>query len=141
MAAMLMARQLDPVIHERMRYDDFVQQRTGHEDFIILDKDHCVYLTYADIGTFEDKGWPRKYDKEDHKFLVLVGLIVNHRRPDGETCGGYVGLAKPKKPSIAEAQKPLWSLTQLSPLTLHPSIQCHCGRMHGFIRGGKWVGA
>ena len=33
-----------------------------------------------------------------------------------------------------------WQVQSTEPLTLSPSIPCHCGD-HGFIRDGRWVAA
>jgi hypothetical protein len=35
---------------------------------------------------------------------------------------------------------PEWRIESENPLTLSPSLLCHCG-YHGFIREGKWVSA
>lgn len=32
----------------------------------------------------------------------------------------------------------VWQIESWEPLTLSPSLLCHCGD-HGFIRGGRWV--
>lgn len=37
-------------------------------------------------------------------------------------------------------EQALWQVDSWEPLTLSPSILCHCG-VHGFIRGGRWVSA
>lgn len=35
-----------------------------------------------------------------------------------------------------------WTVESWDPLTISPSVQCHCPAMcHGYIRDGKWVGA
>ncbi len=33
---------------------------------------------------------------------------------------------------------PEWTVRSESPLTLEPSLLCHCG-FHGFVREGRWV--
>jgi hypothetical protein len=66
-----------------------------------------------------------------------VGLIETHPAPDGDrhSAGVLFDL-----PGVAEAfpDRPLWTLEQLDPLTLSPSLQCKdCGH-HGWIRAGRW---
>jgi uncharacterized protein DUF6527 len=36
--------------------------------------------------------------------------------------------------------KPEWAIESEEPLTLTPSLLCHCG-YHGFIRDGRWMPA
>jgi hypothetical protein len=66
----------------------------------------------------------------------LWGLDFYHRRPDGLACFGWVPLA-PHSPDG-------WTLDQLDPLTISPSVLCRggaCGDFHGWIRNGKWESA
>lgn len=37
-------------------------------------------------------------------------------------------------------ERALWQVSCWEPLTMSPSILCHCGD-HGFIQGGRWVPA
>lgn len=37
-------------------------------------------------------------------------------------------------------EAPFWQIESWEPLTISPSLLCHCGD-HGFIRGGLWVRA
>lgn len=76
----------------------------------------------------------------------LIGIIVWHpARPEDTRCaemhdgwcGGTVGF---DVPANTDAGRPRWSVQSLDPLTLSPSLACHCGD-HGFIQGGRWVGA
>lgn len=52
-------------------------------------------------------------------------------------CGGWVRFAGTDEP----AGGPSWTVVSDNPLTLSPSIQCHCNTLHGFVRAGKWVSA
>ncbi len=67
-----------------------------------------------------------------------VGIIFWHRSNDGRACGGYVNFDP-------ERNRETWTVEELDPLTISPSILCNgkhgCGGFHGFIRGGKWVSA
>lgn len=64
--------------------------------------------------------------------------IVRHVRPDGSECEGAITFDSP----VAREQfkGPFWTVESWDPLSLSPSLLCHCGD-HGFIRGGRWVPA
>jgi hypothetical protein len=72
--------------------------------------------------------------------------IVRHDlRPDDpkRTCQkqGYCEGAITIDSSVARQlwpAGPFWELQSAEPLTLSPSLLCHCGD-HGFIREGRWV--
>lgn len=72
------------------------------------------------------------------------GAIVYHPiKPDDQTCawrnlcGGYISFDIPANAGETRAK---WQVVQMEPLTLSPSLACHCGD-HGFIREGRWVPA
>lgn len=78
-----------------------------------------------------------------------AGIIEYHecksgkcRHKDGTPapCGGAVLF---DFPDIREAfpDREVWTLVQEDPLTLFPSLQCHCCPHHGWIREGRWVPA
>jgi hypothetical protein len=67
------------------------------------------------------------------------GAIVSHATPDGRYCEGAITLDSPRSAG-AFAGHPRWTVEQRDPLTLSPSLLCHCGD-HGWIRDGKWVRA
>ena len=89
-----------------------------------LDDDHAV--TWSQ--------WPG--ETEPH------GGVLWHRKPDGSWCGGSWYLRAPvyKGEPMLRENASIWTMESKEPLTLSPSFLCHCGH-HGFIRGGKWVGA
>ena len=66
-----------------------------------------------------------------------AGAIVTHTTDKTESglCEGFITL----NPD-ANIGRPHWTVESWEPLTLSPSLLCHCGD-HGFIRGGKWVRA
>lgn len=85
---------------------------------------------------------------------ATVGAIVYHPRhdddeqcswlgklPEGEpdrlTCAGSISFDLPITHE-AGFSGPFWQVESWEPLTLSPSLLCHCGD-HGFIREGKWV--
>lgn len=70
-----------------------------------------------------------------------VGVIVNHPlAPDDEVCawlGHCHGWVVFDIPANAADDGPKWTVVSASPLTLSPSLLCHCGD-HGFIVDGQW---
>lgn len=70
-----------------------------------------------------------------------VGLVEYHNRPDGSPCVG--GGILFDLPGVSEAfpDRPVWTLENLDPLTISPSLQCMSCSHHGFIRDGRWVPA
>ena len=73
-----------------------------------------------------------------------VGVIVWH--PIGPGCQLQscrdLGLCGGSVPFIGHARddRPAWNVHSRDPLTLSPSLLCHCGD-HGFIQQGRWVPA
>lgn len=82
------------------------------------------------------------------------GAIVTHPIREGDTlCEG-----RRKRGSVDEGcciagitfagdvqrriapDRPSWTVESWDPLTISPSLLCHCGD-HGFIREGRWVAA
>lgn len=68
-----------------------------------------------------------------------VGAIVSHRRPDGSLCEGGILFDSEVTRRLFDG-RPRWTVESWEPLTLSPSLLCHCGD-HGFIREGRWVPA
>lgn len=66
-----------------------------------------------------------------------LGAIVCHTRADGGPCEGIIFFDCPQA-SAGWPNSPKWKVESWEPLTLSPSLRCHCGD-HGFIRQGKWV--
>ena len=76
------------------------------------------------------------------------GALVSHPVIPGDTvaacaesgrCDGAVTFAGEVQQRIAP-QSTTWTVESWEPLTLSPSLLCHCGD-HGFIRNGQWVPA
>lgn len=67
-----------------------------------------------------------------------VGAIVSHDLPGGGICEGVITFDTP----IARAHfsGPYWTVEAWEPLSLSPSLKCHCGD-HGHIQLGRWVPA
>jgi hypothetical protein len=104
----------------------------------LLDDNHFFLWSYGSVEYFEDCGWP--HDTRDGEDLVLTGIITYHRLLNGNCCGGFLSFALPLRPSKHEADRAVWDVHSLDPLTIAPSVLCHCGD-HGFIRDGCWVSA
>lgn len=74
------------------------------------------------------------------------GAIVGHPLRDGDTqcrwrgeCVGGVTFDGEVQRQLEPAAH-LWQVSSWEPLTLSPSLLCHCGD-HGFIQQGRWVPA
>ena len=64
--------------------------------------------------------------------------IVGHKTPQGTNCEGVITFDSPIAREVFDG--PFWTVESWDPLTLSPSLLCHCGD-HGFIRQGRWVSA
>lgn len=70
-----------------------------------------------------------------------VSGIVRHELPGvsgGPYCEGAITLDTPIARELFRG--PFWQVESWDPLTLSPSLLCHCGD-HGFIKQGRWVPA
>jgi hypothetical protein len=66
-----------------------------------------------------------------------AGLIETHVCKDGKPTPGGVMF---DLPGVREAfpGRALWTVENLDPLTIHPSVMCsQCGH-HGWIKAGRW---
>lgn len=120
-----------------MKWEEFLAKNP--KTLIHLGEGHTYKWTSGKVGHFEDVGLPRL--QRDGEEMLRVGIIENHRKADGMTCGGYAAVAKPLHPSEREAQAPKWAVVKFEPLTLHPSLLCDSCGSHGFIQEGRWVNA
>lgn len=68
-----------------------------------------------------------------------VGLHVDHLTPDGKPCAGGITFDSEAARKLRVGRE-MWTLVSLDPLTVTPSLLCHCGD-HGFITNGRWVPA
>ena len=96
------------------------------EHVVWLDDDNAITWTYAK-GDSEPNGglhWHRK--KEVLELSATPGWCVG---------GFYI------KPEGNPAGAPMWTLESKEPVTVSPSLLCRSCGQHGFIRGGKWIGA
>lgn len=58
--------------------------------------------------------------------------------PHGPRCTGHIRFDVPEAPNDGA---PRWAVELFEPLTISPSVLCHCGYQHGFIRNGRWENA
>lgn len=72
--------------------------------------------------------------------LRLVGMEVEHLRPDGQWCGGFVA---PDTPLVRrfEVRPSGHRVVGLAPLEIEPSLACRSCDSHGWVRNGNWVAA
>lgn len=71
----------------------------------------------------------------------LYGWIIEHDRPDGKPVQSHSGRCEGSFSVIPDDQGRAWTVVQVNPLTLNPSLVCtDCG-VHGWVRDGKWVPA
>jgi uncharacterized protein DUF6527 len=86
-----------------------------------------------DLGLHHTLSWTEWTHEERH------GAIIAHTLSNGSMCEGAITF---DTPAAREAfpQSHFWQVVTWEPLTLTPSIRCHCGD-HGFIQQGKWVPA
>lgn len=68
-----------------------------------------------------------------------VSGIVSHKLPGGGDCEGLITFDTPVARRCFP-DGPFWTVESREPLTLSPSLLCHCGD-HGYIRDGRWVPA
>jgi len=66
------------------------------------------------------------------------GANVEHDKPGGVRCTGYVTFDSPTARKIEPPGRAMWKVESWDPLTLSPSVHCACG-FHGYIRSGRWV--
>ena len=64
---------------------------------------------------------------------------IRHKTPSGDYCMGYITIDSEVARRVGTGS-PTWNVESWEPLTLSPSLLCHCGD-HGFIREGRWVRA
>jgi hypothetical protein len=84
---------------------------------------------WADDPNLIDLGDDHSYRKVyfEGKFY---GIDQRHKsKKNGSTCEGWIPLHGDSPNS--------WELVTEEPLTISPSLLCHCGD-HGFIRNGRW---
>jgi hypothetical protein len=101
-----------------------------------LDLGHSHTLKWLSWSPDRDLN-PQYADQPD---IERAGAIIDHIRADGSQCDG--GVIHFDLPGVREIvpNRAVWTVESWEPLTLSPSLLCHCGD-HGFIRDGRWVPA
>ena len=81
-------------------------------------------------------------DGEPMPSIEKAVIFIDHKKPNGEECGGAVTLDTPETRRWKLASDDhRWQVESWEPLTISPSILCRLCDDHGFIRDGKWVSA
>lgn len=99
-----------------------------------LGDDHTIEIVVWD----PDLSLNPQYNKYWGMFPMKCSGIVKHKTPSGEYCEGAITFDGPVLREVFNG--PFWTVESWEPLTLTPSLRCHCGD-HGFITNGKWVRA
>jgi hypothetical protein len=74
------------------------------------------------------------------------GLLIEHpKKPGDEACGWddhciAAVTFESEVQHLVAPDRTVWQVQSWDPLTISPSIGCHCGD-HGFIQEGRWVAA
>lgn len=68
--------------------------------------------------------------------IIIMGPAGPNCHHRGRQCSGGCHFETSK--IAAKEGRPTWTVEQLEPLTLSPSIVCACGDQHGFVRGGRY---
>jgi hypothetical protein len=68
-----------------------------------------------------------------------IGATIMHSTPQGDRCMAGIMF------NCVQAERgwpgcPMWTVQSWEPLTISPSLLCHCGD-HGHIREGRWARA
>jgi len=107
---------------------------TVHED-PDLDLGHGHTLRWTSFTP--DRGLNPQY--ADVPDVEKYGALVGHARGDGTRCEGFVTFDSEISRRIAP-DRAKWTVESWEPLTITPSLACHCGD-HGWIRDGRWIPA
>jgi hypothetical protein len=93
-----------------------------------------------DLGHGHTLRWMTNRDDDGRPFSA----VVKHERAASPTgfCEGAITTVNAPEAFKVVGGRPtsLWQVESWEPLTLSPSLLCHCGD-HGFIREGRWVPA
>jgi hypothetical protein len=81
-------------------------------------------------------------DIEKALALIRHPLLPGDDHPHCRERGYCEGALHPDTPEVRRVFCPrvTWQVLSWEPLTLDPSIRCHCGD-HGWVREGRWVQA
>lgn len=104
---------------------------------INIGHDHTMYF----VSWNPDRSIKSNRDRyKDIPDIKPCGVFVEHKKPDGTTCGSCAMFNLPNIREVFGDRQPLWDVQDinLETLTISPSLLCmECGD-HGFIRNGKW---
>jgi hypothetical protein len=119
---------------------------SDHIVSVDLDLGDGHYLAWTTQALYDDTG--KVKEDEDGQRITdergPIGAIICHRRPSGGWCAAGitfdVSYLHEGYRTRGGQPVPLWKIESLDPLTLSPSLLCHC-RDHGFIKEGRWIRA
>jgi hypothetical protein len=103
------------------------------EPDIDLGHDHKLWF----FGWHPDRELNPQYETKPD--IERAGATVGHKKSDGSDCLGGIWFDVPEAFELVGGRA-VWQVQSWEPLTVSPSLLCHCGD-HGFIREGKWVPA
>jgi len=91
---------------------------------------------WIDLGSDHFLRWNTNQTEDGFPFTGTV----KHVKEDGSECQGGI-LLENCPPNFRKGYggkiHDVWHVESWEPLTLSPSLLCHCGD-HGFIRDGRW---
>lgn len=87
----------------------------------VIDIGHGVHIKFTVRGDHDE----------------VCGIYESHECLDGEGMGAVTF----DVPAAEGLPGPRWTVEQLDPLTISPSVLCGTCGNHGFIREGRWVPA
>lgn len=101
-----------------------------------LDLGHGISARF--VGWHPERDLNPQYDGVPD--VERFGLIISHRHDDGTLCEGSIHFDGDVQRRVSPNSNK-WTVHNLDPLHLEPSIlRRECG-LHGFIREGRWVPA
>lgn len=101
----------------------------------VLDLGHGHTLRWAAFNP--DLRLNPQYEHLRDQLPARTSAIIAHELPGGGQCEGMITFDTPVS-RAAFPNGPFWQVESWEPLSLSPSLLCHCGD-HGFIRDGQWV--
>lgn len=76
---------------------------------------------------------------KDLRDVERYGLTIKHTNAGGFLCMGSVVFEGPVADEVSP-DAPKWAVESWQPLSLSPSISCHCGDQ-GYLKNGYWIPA
>jgi hypothetical protein len=111
----------------------------------MIDIGHGHFLRWASWSPDRDLNPQFAHLPDVEKCTAIIRHVPLRADDDNHGCQqrGYCEAAASMDGPVTRelfSEHALWQVESWEPLTLSPSILCHCGD-HGFIRDGRWVPA